>query len=100
MRRIRKFALAMVAMSTLSLGSLAIMTAPASARVVCDEDGDDCYRTYDYYDRDWDHDWHERHEWQERREWQREHAYRDWYWSHRYRDWDRPYGGGSVWLNF
>jgi hypothetical protein len=93
--KIRKFALAMGVISAMSLGALGTMTAPAAAHVVCDDDGDDCYRTHPYWDRDWDHGWRERHEWEERRE-----AYRRWYWDrHRYRDWDRPYGS-SLWFNF
>lgn len=91
---IRKFLLAAAALSAVSLGSLAAITAPAAARTVCDRDGDDCYYSRPaYYDRDW----HERHEWRERRE--REEAYRRWYW-HRMHRWDRPYGESSVWLNF
>jgi len=84
-------------LSILAVGSLASMTAPASARVVCDWDGDDCYRTgpsYYDYDRDWRRDWYARHEWQERRE-----AERRWYWRHHY-DGYRPYGGTSLWFNF
>lgn len=95
---IRKFLLAAGVLSAVSLGSLAAMTAPAAARVVCDWDGDDCYRTHpDYYERDWGRDWHERHEWEERRA--RQEAYRNWYWRQNY-DGYRPYGGSSVWFNF
>lgn len=101
----KKVLLAAGVISVLSLGSLAAMTAPAAAHVVCDWDGDDCYRVYPgYYDRDreWrEHRaWEERHEWEERRE--REDAYRHWYWSHRpYYGWDAPaYSGANVWFNF
>lgn len=97
--KIRKFALAMGVMTATTLGTVGVMTAPAVAHVVCDDDGDDCYRTHPYYDRGWGRDWHERREWEERRE--RE-AYRRWYWDHRprYYGWDRPYGGTSLWFNF
>ena len=97
--KIRKLALAMGVMSAMSLGALGSMTAPAAAHVVCDDDGDDCYRTHPDYDRDWGRDWHERHEWEERRE--RE-AYRYWHrdrWPQYYGG-DRPYGGSSLWFNF
>jgi hypothetical protein len=82
----------------LSLTSLAAMTAPASAHVVCDWDGDDCYRTgprYDRYDDDDRRDWYARQAWRERRE-----AERRWYWRHRYYDGYRPYSGTSMWFNF
>ena len=50
---LKKYALAILAVSGMSISSLAAMTAPASAHVVCDDDGDDCWRTHpDYYDRD------------------------------------------------
>ncbi|MFO1246772.1 MAG: hypothetical protein U1E93_00790 [Alphaproteobacteria bacterium] len=87
-----------IGLSLLSLTSLAVMTAPAAAHVVCDWDGDDCYRTgphYDRYDDDWRRDWHDREEWRERRE-----AERRWYWRHRYYDDYRPTGGTSMWFNF
>jgi len=65
----KKFTLAILTVSGVSIGSTAAVTAPASAHVVCDDDGDDCWRTHpNYYDRDY-HEWHERREWQERREW-------------------------------
>lgn len=102
--RLRQWSLALGAVSIMAVGSLAATTAPAAARVVCDDDGDDCYRTHPYgygYDRDWD--WHERHEWEERRE-----AQRRWYWNQYrrpydygyYRGWERPYNGTSLWFNF
>ena len=97
--KIRKFVTAMGVMSAMSLRALGSMTAPAAAHVVCDDDGDDCYRTHPDYDRDWGRDWHERHEWEERRE---RDAYRRWYWDRRpgYYGGDRPYGGTSLWFNF
>jgi hypothetical protein len=96
--KIRKFALAMGVMSAMSLAALGGMTAPAAAHVVCDDDGDDCYRTHRDYDRDWGRDWHERHEWEERRE---RDAYRRWNWDHRrYYGGDRPYSGANLWFNF
>ena len=67
---IKKFALAVLSVAGLSLGSLAAMTAPVSAHTVCDDDGDDCWRTHPYYGGGWGHDWDERREWHERREWQ------------------------------
>jgi hypothetical protein len=97
---LKKFALAIVTISGVSIGSLAVMTAPASAHVVCDDDGDDCWQTHpDYYNPYWDHVWHERREWQERRE---RDAYRRWYWENRRYPygWDRGYSGGSLWFNF
>ncbi len=111
---LKKFALAILTVSGVSIGSLVAMTASASAHVVCDDDGDDCWRTHPYYyDRDWNHEWHERreweerrdHEWQERREWeerQERDAYRRWYWDHRPYPygWNRGYSGGSLWFNF
>ncbi len=96
----RKFALAILTASVLSVGSIAAMTAPASAHVVCDDDGDDCWRTHpDYYDRGWNHEWYERREWEERRE---RDAYRRWYWNRpRYPyGWNRGYSGGGLWFNF
>jgi hypothetical protein len=84
-------------LSMLSIGSLAAMAAPAAARVVCDWDGDDCYRTRPYgygYDSDWRRDWYARHEWREHREAER-------YWRHRRYDDDyRPYSGANMWFNF
>jgi hypothetical protein len=97
---LKKYALAILTVSGVSVGSLAAMTAPASAHVVCDDDGDDCWRTHpDYYDRDWHHEWHERREWQERRE---RDAYRRRYWDNRRYPygWDRGYPGSSLWFNF
>lgn len=88
-------------LSILSVSAFAAATTPASARVVCDWDGDDCYRTgpsYYGYDNDWRGDWYARREWRERRE-----AERRWYWRHRrYEDdrYYRPYGGTSLWFNF
>jgi hypothetical protein len=96
----RKFALATLTVSGLFIGSMAAMTAPAAAHVVCDDDGDDCWRTHpDYYDRGWNHEWHERREWEERRE---RDAYRRWYWNrprHAY-GWYPGYSGGGLWFNF
>jgi hypothetical protein len=97
---LRKFTLAILTVMGLSIGSIAAMTAPASAHVVCDDDGDDCWRTHPaYYDRGWNHEWRERREWEERRE---RDAYRRRYWDQpRYRyDWDRGYSGGGLWFNF
>ncbi|HVW72905.1 MAG TPA: hypothetical protein VHC39_04650 [Rhizomicrobium sp.] len=97
----RKFALAMTVTSTMSLGALAAMTAPAAAYVVCDWDGDDCYNTHpNYWDRD--REWREHRAWEARREWEeeRDDDYRRWYWRHHYYGgWDRP-GGTSLWFNF
>lgn len=95
---LKKFALAAAAASALSVGALAAMTVPAAARVVCDQDGDDCWETHPrYWDRDWRRDWYERREWEERRE---RDAYRRWYWRHQPRYDDYYPGGGSVWFNF
>jgi hypothetical protein len=96
--RIKKFALA-IGMTVMSLGALGVVTAPASAHVVCDDDGDDCYQTHPHYGRGWHRDWHERREWEERRE---RGAYRRGYWDRhpRYQGWDRPDRGTSLWFNF
>src|SRR5581483_1811100 len=95
---LKKFALTVLTVGGISLGSLTLMTPPASAHVVCDDDGDDCWRTHPYYGRDWDwrdrdYDWHERREWEERRRWD---AYRRRYWEYRGYPygWGRGYSGG------
>lgn len=99
MMNLTKFALAVLTISGVSIGTLAAVTAPASAHVICDDDGDDCWRTHPDYYRDWNRDRYERREWEERRE---RDAYRRWYWSHRpypY-DWDRGNLGGQMWFSF
>jgi hypothetical protein len=96
----RKFALAGLTVSGLSIGSITAMTAPASAHVVCDDDGDDCWRTHPYYyDRGWNHEWHERREWEEQRE---RDADQRWYWNHPRHPygWHRGYSGSGLWFNF
>ena len=99
---LKRFALPAAAVSALVVGAMTTMTVPASAHVVCDDDGDDCWRTHPYWDRDEDRDWHhyrhERREWEERRA---RDAYRDWYWSRQPYYYGYPaYSGGSVWFNF
>lgn len=106
---LKTIAFTAMAATTLSLGVLTATAAPASARVVCDWDGDDCWNTrHRYEDRnDWRRDWYERRRWEERRD---RDAYRRWYWNSRpyypaYRDYPRYRGypgnsGGSVWFSF
>ena len=95
----KNYVLAIVAASGLSVTALTAMTAPASARVVCDYDGDDCWRADPgYYDPDRRGDWHERREWEERRVWRERRERERWYWNQR--RWDRPYSDGSLWFNF
>ena len=105
---LKTIAFAAMAATTLSLGGLMATAAPASARVVCDRDGDDCWDTRPRYeDRDdWRRDSYERRRWEERRD---RDAYRRWYWNRpyypAYRDYPRyrgypGYSGGNVWFSF
>jgi len=102
---LKRIAFAAMAATTLSIGALAATTMPASARVVCDWDGDDCWNTrprYEYRD-DWRRDWYERRRWEDRRD---RYAYRRGYWDRPYyRDYPRyrgypGYSGGNVWFSF
>ena len=120
--RFRKFALAAVTLSGLSLAALGIASAPAQARVVCDADGDDCRQVPDWRERQdnvvcdedgddchRDRDWRDRDDawrWRHAQEERREQSYRQYNWgapytpSYRGYDYYRPTSGASMWFGF
>ena len=80
---LKRLLLSLASAGSLAVGALAFLPTSASAYIVCDRDGDDCwhaehrYRNVPgihfeyhpdgwYFGRDWDHDrdhhWHARHE--------------------------------------
>jgi hypothetical protein len=74
-------------------GALTTLAAPASAYVICDRDGDDCWHTesryrapgvrFDYHPDDWY--FHQR--WDERRHWRERHE-------------GRGYWRSGIWVTF